>query len=574
MPNLNIPVIVYLAAFLGLAAYGLWDVTQIINDYIQDNRVTSVRQKTIENRVPFLGMVYFTLKYECLLFPRCTPNITWNDICRMLNATWHDEDIPWPMEISQVEKDVMKGILENFLLYNVISDLDYNGAYNIDNVANYLQISTPQLTAMINNFVANPDSINFTTRAWSGAKNFFVMGQMKEVKPVLLHLAAKTAVFALPIADDWSIKNEQFVNLYIFDMVYWGAKAEAVYGLKAADMEITLSSGLWASDPDTYGGISGDISLKGGGPKEGMMYTAVKIQNSGVFDSQLFPPCTKKFQTEEECLYDIKLDTIVDVCKCTPFRRLWTQAFWNNDSIIYDSSATYCTVENYQKCWNQAFDEAKRRMDKAKIERVCRPCIFSKNTYTFQTVRYSSLIPADLYMQWKGRTTISFESKDVVYLYFEEKPQFNMAQFIAQIGGDLGLYIGFSVISFLELFLFLYYMHQRHKETPNFDQSSSNFCVKWFRFIVRYLGRSFSDSKDGESAESSDQNLSESKQSSGSILNQIQALEKRMNQKVDGQMEIVKNMLLAQTRELEELKATMATNGQARLANRIRPIRK
>ena len=71
-PNINtityLTVLIYTIAFFALTSIAIWDVTNIISDYTDDNRFTSVKPLNITDRFPFLSTLRICLNYDYQLF--------------------------------------------------------------------------------------------------------------------------------------------------------------------------------------------------------------------------------------------------------------------------------------------------------------------------------------------------------------------------------------------------------------------------------------------------------------------------------------------------------------------------
>lgn len=177
------------------------------------------------------------------------------------------------------------------------------------------------------------------------------------------------------------------------------------------------------------------------------------LTSLGIFDSHNFQPCSR-FNTEAACISDIFRSTISKICQCTIFSDAVSSRHLDNRSF---DQRELCTVKKYEKCW----DEAKRKFEKlqaeAKSAQSCKPCVLYKNSSSIQK-------PVEVFGLDPPRFTVQFRCNDLKYLYFEDRVQYSFSQLILQIGGDLGLYNGFSMINILELTLFIYHAYQQWKQ--------------------------------------------------------------------------------------------------------------
>lgn len=80
----------------------------------------------------------------------------------------------------------------------------------------------------------------------------------------------------------------------------------------------------------------------------------------------------------------------------------------------------------------------------------------------------------------------------------EEREQFSLTQVVSQVGGDLGLYVGVSMFSLLQLVTIFYNMNQKHnEEVARGTESRKHVVSRWFAFVSKYVARSLhSDTHD------------------------------------------------------------------------------
>lgn len=208
-------------------------------------------------------------------------------------------------------------------------------------------------------------------------------------------------------------------------------------------------------------------------PSKDVFSVDIRISNGGVYDRSEFPPCTKEFSSKKECEMQKRLEDVVETCKCIPFayRSKFTEQKWRN--------MPFCTLTNYTKCKGPADPDceyaskgqffwrfakttvAPAAATKSKFcdsviarpftiqNELCVPCQYAKNNY-FLTTRYRG----DVWRYFQKQSVeITFECKDQFYAFFKEIKQFEIFQLIGLIGGNLGLYIGFSLIGVASYFL-------------------------------------------------------------------------------------------------------------------------
>lgn len=126
----------------------------------------------------------------------------------------------------------------------------------------------------------------------------------------------------------------------------------------------------------------------------------------------------------------------------------------------------YCTIKMYQKCFHKLL---------ADDYTTCRPnCITMKNQYDFSVQKANNN-----YCTIKENGTYHCSEIvlsvycDMFYVINEEKFQLTMAQFISQLGGDIGLYTGLSMLSVLKFILFVYNRYKKNKKNSGNNQNPS-----------------------------------------------------------------------------------------------------
>lgn len=195
-----------------------------------------------------------------------------------------------------------------------------------------------------------------------------------------------------------------------------------------------------------------------GGPPGALSLTLITIYNNGLYDVSRYPPCTREYRDEKECLKGVAAKAVSDVCSCTQFSKFLDEVLRKNQTGR--PPKRFCTSKIYAECQQRAQEEANRRQEEAKNEGTCTPCVFAKNMFSISLLRevpqmYNMTPP------WRSRTALHVRCKETTYMNFEEKPQTTPSQ----LGGELGLYIGFSMVSILQLILYLWRVARKKGRT-------------------------------------------------------------------------------------------------------------
>lgn len=208
------------------------------------------------------------------------------------------------------------------------------------------------------------------------------------------------------------------------------------------------------------------------------------MTNTAVFDGRRFSPCTE-LKTKQACLDEIRLQAVQKICRCTPFSMGLQAAFEGNATRAYDYP--FCTSDVYGQCWQEADEQTDKQEERAEAAGSCEPCITYKNTYVYKSELNEE--------RWYSSLTIAWYDTD--YLLIEERQQFSLAQVVSQVGGDLGLYAGVSVLSLLRLISIFCNMNRKRKEEEaSGARVKKDFVPKWCAFFFKYLARSLDSEKD------------------------------------------------------------------------------
>lgn len=467
----------YLVAILGLVAVTVWDATNIIRDFIYDNRVTAVSRVEIENKFPFLIDPVFCIYYEAgeSVYPGQADQ---DEFYKSLISFMRFGRIDFiPKNISAAEMELTKNLYQLYIANHLIKKIDNEGSPWLDQMAKIIGIDRSEFGLLVNRFTENIENVDLAKRSWTDAQAAFLGGDGMGTTlglAELYYIDFRYICIKMPLTVDLNPTNRSIA--YGMDGFYvrtvGNGSAADVTGL--ATDKPAISSNRSSTDKagaDALGQTSEspEATMMRKRPKNAIatffpeaetihdQLTAkdnafkanmeIFIFNHAVMDIRRFGDCTTDHDTEDDCLHDQKLSTIVKICKCVPFS-------WRMRSHISkngpDGSSKTCSVEDYKRCWNEAIREWEKKRKKVK----CVPCVTPKNRYQIlEGAAYYEGLIEDKRNVWEYRNFFVVKCEERDYLLFEEKPQFTSSQFISQIGGDLGLYIGFSMIGLLQLII-------------------------------------------------------------------------------------------------------------------------
>lgn len=457
--------VIHLIAFFGLASFAIYDVTKIITAYVQENRVTSVKKMSTNEFYPYLGKSTICLAYEkSALFP--DRNLKHDDYYEMLNKSWNGENINWISNLSKSEQNVAKSLFD-LRLYDAVSQMDQFGLdtnrWDSETQAiERLMSNRSTLFSFFDKFITDSDSIKVLNNSWRDAQAMlFRRRGGGDDKIILRSVSFHKTCMEVPLSHFLTVN--QGVEYYTFDFVHSMNKTADLAETDTAKISISFGKEIFPILGGAYNSVK---------------QITIQVTNVAIVDSIQFPPCTQQFDTEDECIFDLTSRAVSEICGCTQFSRIMRKVFSGNGDTNYGQQKL-CTAEIYEKCWEKADRHAKRLKELALVKGTCSPCMSIRNTFSLSANSQPLSIASD-WTPWYPRALVKVLcTGDNSYLLFQEKVQFTWEQFLSQIGGDFGLYIGFSMMSLLQLLAFPNYAHQRRRT------AKSN--VQWSKIVLEYF---------------------------------------------------------------------------------------
>ncbi|CAD5221371.1 unnamed protein product [Bursaphelenchus okinawaensis] len=158
----------------------------------------------------------------------------------------------------------------------------------------------------------------------------------------------------------------------------------------------------------------------------------------------------KEYEDDDEndftCRSRCRYEHIKGLCQCVPIS---LADLVENDEDENAKNLTYC---NYQKCdiKDDNFDELECTK---KCVRDCHQLIYSIKT--FQRGRVVMLSPEGKPAVADNVLSMALQFGSFEYLKVEQEYAFTFASFIGEFGGALGMWLGLSILSVLQLFVFM-----------------------------------------------------------------------------------------------------------------------
>lgn len=298
-------VIIYVTAFLFLACYGLWDVSKIIDDYINNNKMVTIQKQNITDRFPFLDKIQICLDYSVHLFPGQVDEFAFRKIVK---NRWLRTDIPWERNMSKSEKSVAIGTLDLLFSYFAIGGLDDDGP-NGDGVnltMNRFNFTKTELFSIMDEFLMNPDNVNLTETAWLESQKMLISTLYGPGAFTISEIVGTRKIcISVPLGDELLVSLTDSTKGYLADSKYVPNTSITELPRGGPYRTILLSK---------YDAIKVDNDAE-------YTSTVITLSNNGVFNSTSFPPCSKNFETEEDCIKNVKIKAVSDVCNCIQFSK-------------------------------------------------------------------------------------------------------------------------------------------------------------------------------------------------------------------------------------------------------------
>lgn len=483
-------IVSYIVLVVGFTTIAVWDVAKIISDYINDNRLTIVKRKNaIADGMPFLEDLTMCLYYDSdVLVP-----VDEADLLTAMMSAW---DIENGSSLSDIQTDTKSMALTRNMLRVLtagsIVAMD-SSRYAMKSIG--LPMTDRNLTFFLDSVISQPNSAQKILEAWTAVQHGFVKKQayfyddyqtdynislpngwyfLEKIVLEPVRDSLSTVCFILPISN---VSLPVQVN-YRFDA--WppvayreDPKKAVITRLNAVSLYNAENSQLFRSDSD----VTFPMDLY------------VTISNVGCFDTTQLPPCQQRFDTEQQCLAYESQRIIEHACQCKQFSGLMEQVLHENKTDGY--SGPYCTSAYYSTCLEEADKKALQWRTDAVASGICRPCFSCKNSYQF-SAKEGSIPGCSACMSYLYLKIVN----EQFYLVYDDRPQFTLAQLISQIGGELGLYIGFSMLSLLQFTMFVYQMQEQRRDSQKDTSTSDRIVSKisaWFRYFVQYSVRNLHD---------------------------------------------------------------------------------
>ena len=175
-----------------------------------------------------------------------------------------------------------------------------------------------------------------------------------------------------------------------------------------------------------------------------------------------------KTYSKRNCLEDAYRRVVYDICNCSVSN--YASLLFPNDTIVLP-----CLTQQEINCSDRIFyDEYQRNNFNGQYDDDCPlECQYNEFNYQISSLKFPSYYHDHFYMkklltERLNRTVEDINIKENVaklniyftkigYTYITEKPTMKLINVLANTGGMLGLFLGMSCISFIEILEIIYY---------------------------------------------------------------------------------------------------------------------
>lgn len=474
---------------IALTSLAIWDVEVIIEAYVRDNRLTLVKLTSITDEYPFLEDV--TIKFERVgedtVFLE-TIGMSDDEIDNLFDlrlSRWYQKPSvrsprhvrDGPRNVSLADR-VHLGIVSELLMLSDMGEQSI-GEMQHKQPNEHLQWALEDLNAseihqILENFLNDPAVDDMINQTWQELEQEIIHAWSHRHVP-LYNMFARRLIFNIDLGPFISPLQEiNGLDAHASGIFYF----DAIPNSSMRRIE-NLSSTIDIMFPS----LNHRVINKPGKTSA----TRVTITNMGVYDRSRTADCTNDYTSEKQCRQEEKARAKAKKCGCISFTE---RRFFAKDDRW--SGKPFCTPKHYEHCL-----EEYRKVESAIDDDMdlCTPCKAFKNVYLATTFSATEpFCPHDSTLDCY-RAQVEFACGETFFVEYEERAQLGLSQLISQIGGDLGLYIGFSLIGVLELILFLVSVVKRRRAMHGSNEGMME-SISWIDVISTYFSTGNANSGD------------------------------------------------------------------------------
>lgn len=160
------------------------------------------------------------------------------------------------------------------------------------------------------------------------------------------------------------------------------------------------------------------------------------------------------------CYKDIKFKAFVDSCGCVPFSFRNFLVTDDESTISYYQGLPYCTSKMYNRC----LESYRNQPSPLPL------CRHAKNAFSVSITSFKGIVYQCINIRGRdfnktcSRVSYRFSCPESIYAFYEERFKLSLSQFLSQIGGDLGLYTGISLLGLWQFLAFAYTIYRNYRK--------------------------------------------------------------------------------------------------------------
>lgn len=190
------------------------------------------------------------------------------------------------------------------------------------------------------------------------------------------------------------------------------------------------------------------------------------IASNGVYDRSVTTKCSDKppinplaaftkLKPNFDCLAHVYFKIAAGKCNCIPFS--YRRQFYQIQIKSSYQNLRFCTAQIYVQCMENV------QLAMAAQPNCLPPCVYNKNQYSLMTSFLQTTTTFGTTLAPRLKALLTFQCKDMVYSIHEEQFQLSPAQLLSQVGGDIGLYTGVSILGIWQFFIYAYNLYRQRK---------------------------------------------------------------------------------------------------------------
>lgn len=483
----NFFLFVHFLVLLLLVSVAIWDAVHILQEYVTDNRLTVVKILNASETAPYFKNERLKIclaDYKPSLFPESWLRENMDSLHNFKVRTTSDADLMQNATLFFKENSDEMPLLQEFIRGRILHAMYYmdNNIINcihqkVTNLS-YDECTYWQTFSPVSFILENQTYLELVEETmWQKLhRHLFSIHEgsfyNQTFEPVLETLIQERLLY-------YNDKDLCFF-LYPSDIVssgtlqprlllgpFWGSNPYKnvttsftltieTLNFKSPNLEIVYNA------PDLYEYTNSETGDKqygfSGRAGKDILLT---IRNIGTYDKTLTSSCDQILHSiylggtsHSECEIQSTISFLAKSCNCVPFT--YRRQLQNNEAYGKRENVPFCTPKIIKECMKFS----------TPVEySPCLPaCVIVKNQYTLISENTVGGMYCNGLHCTSNTVTLSYDS---FFAVNEERFQFTGVQILSQVGGDIGLYTGISMLGIWQCLVFIYEQYKKHKSHQN-----------------------------------------------------------------------------------------------------------